>query len=105
VEAAPSDLVRLLMIDFCVEYANDWFILPIELEVGSICTAHSLVVVDTFGEQTLVRHYSEVDGPDGPWHMYRAGIDRQAAPPSRPPRSRFFLPPSLASSLNGAAVE
>jgi hypothetical protein len=105
VEAGPSDLVRLLLIEFSVEYAADWFILPIELEVGSICTAHSLVVVDTFGEQTLIRHYSEVDGPSGKWHMFHGSLDRQAAPVSRPARSRFFLPPALAASLNGPAVE
>ena len=65
VEVPPSDLVRLLMLDFLMRFSNDWFIMPVELEVGSICTAESLVVVDTFGQQTLVPHYTEVDGADG----------------------------------------
>jgi hypothetical protein len=106
VEAPPSDLTRLLLLSFVMEYSNDWFVMPVELEIGSICTAQSLVVVDTFGERTLIRHYSEVDGSGGAWHMFRASIDTQAAPPNgRPLRSRFFLAPALAASLNGQTIE
>jgi hypothetical protein len=103
----PSDLARLLLLDFVLEYSNDWFIMPVELEVGSICTVQSLVVVDTFGERTLVRHYSEVDGAGGNWHLFRAS---PAGPPPpttvpAPSRSRFFLAPALATSLNGSHIE
>ncbi len=33
VEAAPTDLVRMLLVEFALAYGNDWFVLPIELEV------------------------------------------------------------------------
>jgi hypothetical protein len=32
VEVPPSDLVRLLLIKFVMEYSNDWFVVPVELE-------------------------------------------------------------------------
>jgi hypothetical protein len=34
---------------------NDWFVIPIDLPVGSLCRTQSLVVTNTFGERTLIR--------------------------------------------------
>jgi hypothetical protein len=105
VEVPPSDLVRLLMLDFLMRFSNDWFIMPVELEVGSICTAESLVVVDTFGQQTLVPHYTEVDGAEGKWHLFRASIDQQFSSVTAPGRNPMFLAPTLAGSLHGNPIE
>ena len=105
VEVPPSDLVRLLMLDFLMRFSTDWFVMPVELAVGSLCTAESLVVVDTFGQRTLVPHYTEVDGAAGKWHLFRASIDQQFSSVTTPPRSRLFLAPTLAGSLNGSALE
>ena len=99
-EVPPSDLVRLLMLDFLMRFSTDWFIMPVELEVGSVCTAESLVVVDTFGQRTLVPHYTEVDGAAGKWHLFKASIDQQFSSVATPLRSRLFLAPTLAGSLN-----
>lgn len=107
VESDPSDLTRLLLLDFVMKYSNDWFVMPVELDVGSLCTAQSLVIVDTFGERTLIRHYSEVDGADGKWQMFRASRDPLTAPtaPAPAPRSRMFLAPVLAAGQNGQTIE
>ena len=105
VEVPPSDLVRLLMLDFLMRFSTDWFVMPVELEVGRVCTAESLVVVDTFGQRTLVPHYAEVDGAAGRWHLFRTSIDPQFSSAPGPVRSRLFLAPTLAGSLNGSAIE
>jgi hypothetical protein len=88
-----------------MEYSSDWFIMPVELEVGSMCTVGSLVVVDTFGERTLIQHYSEVDGSNGKWHLFRSSTDGQTAGAPPPARSRLFLAPVLATGLNGQTLE
>jgi hypothetical protein len=105
VEAQPSDLVRLLMLDFVISYSSDWFIVPVELDVGSICSVSSLVVVDTFGEQTLIAHYTEVDGSSGKWHLFRNSVDARFAGSAAPSRSRLFLAPTLGGSLSGRPIE
>ena len=93
VEAESEDLARLLLVEFALIYGNDWFVMPVELRVGSICRPRSLIVIDTFGQRTLIRPYTEVDGAGSPWRMFHVSPDF------------FFLPPSLAASLQSAPTE
>ena len=55
IEAAADDLGRMLLVEFALVYGSDFFYVPVELEIGSLCTTRSLVVTDTFGERTLVK--------------------------------------------------
>lgn len=55
VSAGPTDLMRLLFVEFATTYGNDWFSFPVDrLPVGGICRIASLTVTDTFGRQTQV---------------------------------------------------
>jgi hypothetical protein len=94
IEADPEDLARLLLVEFASIYGNDWFEVPIDLKVGSICWPRSLIVIDTFGERTLIRPYTEVDSAGtSAWRMFHLSPDF------------FFLAPALASSLHSAPIE
>ena len=96
VEANRQDLARLLLVKFALEYGNDWFLVPIEIEVGSLCQIRSLIVTNTFGERMLIRHTTEVDGANSPWRMFALSQDSQHL---------LFLPPVLGASLQSAPVE
>ena len=96
VEANPQDLARLLLVKFALEYGNDWFVVPLEMEIGSLCQVRSLIVTNTFGERMLVPHAAEVDGPRSPWRMFALTHDS---------RHLFFLPPVLGPCLQSAPVE
>jgi hypothetical protein len=65
------DLARLLVIEFALLGADDWFQLPIPLNVGSLSSVTTLLVTDNFGERTLIRP-TGVQAPDlaQPWRMY-----------------------------------
>jgi hypothetical protein len=52
--AGPTDLARLLAIDFAIVYGPDWFLAPVELPVGCVAQVDWVVVRDTFGVATLV---------------------------------------------------
>jgi hypothetical protein len=105
-EVGPEDLARLLLIEFGTVFGNDWFVIPVDLAVGSICRIRSLVVTDTFGERTLIRPYNEEDGSGSPWHMYCASLERSVDPSGVNRQSNvFFLPPVLANSLQSPPVE
>ena len=96
VQAAPQDLARLLLVKFALEYSNDWFLLPLELPVGTLSQVRALVVTNTFGERFLIPHASEVDGPTSPWRMFSLTSDTQKL---------FFLPPVLGPLLESQPVE
>ena len=60
VDAGPTDLARMLLVEFALAYGNDWFVIPIELEVGSLYRTRSFVITDTFGVRTLIKSSSEL---------------------------------------------
>ncbi len=96
VEAAPQDLARLLLVKFALEYSNDWFMLPLELPVGTLCQIRALVVTNTFGERLLIPHTTQVDGPASPWQMFALSQDTHQL---------YFLPPVLGPSLESPPIE
>jgi hypothetical protein len=108
VEADPQDLARLLLVEFALVYGNDWFILPVEVPVGSLCKVSSLIVTNTFGERMLISHTTNVDGAQSPWRMFGISPDPQSVnTPADTAKFQdvFFLPPVLGPSLEGTAVE
>jgi hypothetical protein len=97
IEAGADGIARMLMVGFAVDYGNDWFVVPIELPVGSLTTISSLEVTDTFGVRTQIRSAAAVDGGSAQWRMYElAGADREEL---------LFLPPVVATYLEGPVRE
>ena len=96
VEADPHDLARILLVKFALEYSNDWFVVPVELTIGSLSQVKSLIVTNTFGERLLIPHTSQVDGANSPWRMFVLTGDTQQL---------FLLPPVLGPSLQSAPLE
>jgi hypothetical protein len=105
-DAGPEDLARMLLIEFAISYGNDWFVLPIELDVGSLTRSASLVITNTFGERTLIHSASELGGQYAAWRMFQLSATRQPGQASTiPDANLFFLPPVLPKSLEGRPIE
>lgn len=104
VDAGPTDLARMLLVQFALDYGNDWFVIPIELEVGSLCKTRSLVITDTFGVRTLIKPNSECGQPHSSWRMFQLSPIRGASI-TQPMSNTFFLPPSLLKSLENRPIE
>jgi len=34
IDAGPTDILRLLLVEFALSYGNDWFVIPVELDVS-----------------------------------------------------------------------
>ena len=69
--AGPTDLARMLAIDFAVVYSPDWFLAPVEVPGGCVARIDWVVVRDTFGVATLVGTTSSQAGD---------GVGRQFQP-------------------------
>jgi hypothetical protein len=104
IDAGPTDLARMLLVEFALTYGNDWFVIPVELEIGSLYQSQSLVVTDTFGVRTLVKSSIEPGAPDTMWHMFELSHWRASELPGSA-SNLFFLPPSLLQSLESPPIE
>jgi hypothetical protein len=91
VSAEVGDTARLLLVEFASVYGNDWFLLPVDLELGSLAQVGALVVHDTFGQATLVRPASAPG-----WRMFQVS----GAPPGL-----LVLPPVPGPGLEGRPIE
>jgi hypothetical protein len=80
-DAAASDIGRLLLREFALIYGNDWFQIPLALPVGCQAVINSLSVTDTFGLATPIPHYATVDiGSSGNWRIF--SLDAAGPTPS-----------------------
>jgi len=92
-----TDIAKLLMIEFGLTYANDWFIMPYELPIGSIAEVQSVIVKNNFGDVYWIRP-TETKGSTNPtWSLFR-----QKSPLSN---NKVFLCPSALYVQDGENFE
>jgi hypothetical protein len=72
IDLEKRDIQKLLVIDFALVHGVDWFVLPLELPVGTLARIDSLVVRDVFGIRTTINRADETGKPPGPsrWTMF-----------------------------------
>jgi hypothetical protein len=97
VGARTADLARMVLLEYGTVYANDHFLVPLDLPLGSVTRIRSLVVTDTFGVQTLV---PAAPGGRG-WSLFRptARTGTQAA------TDLLVLPPTNGNTFHSDPVE
>jgi hypothetical protein len=100
VEAAPHDLARLLLIEFATVHGNDWLVVPLDVEHGTLTTVESVVYRTTFGDRFQVRATETVQHDDEGWRMFRISV----AQASRV-LPGLFMPPASPGFLEGPPVE
>ena len=91
IDAGPTDLTRVLLVEFSLVYGNDWYVVPLRLPVGSLFRVTSFTVRDTFGVTTTLTRSQNEFGPR--WSVFDL-VD-----------GTLFLPPTLAQNLSGRPVE
>ncbi len=106
IDAGPEDLARMLLIEFAISYGNDWFVIPADLEVGSLTRTLSLIVTNTFGERFLVRSSNDAGPQFATWRMFQLSAMRQPGTAlSVPDASLFMLPPATLTTLESRPIE
>jgi hypothetical protein len=50
-QPSSTDLAKLLVMEFGLVYANDWFLVPFTLPLGSIAQVAGIVIQDSFGQR------------------------------------------------------
>jgi subtilisin-like proprotein convertase family protein len=103
VEAAPDDLARLLLMEFTLIFGNDFFLVPLDLSVGSICNIKSCEVTNTFGETSRICSAAE-RGRFGRWRMFLNSLDARWDDADEI-IEMLFLPPVLSATLEGKPIE
>lgn len=71
-----TDLNKLLLIEFGLVYANDWFMLPFTLPAGSVALVRGLSLTNVFGEHLWIEPAGSGSDEDWQrWNMYSLNIE------------------------------
>ena len=106
IEAGPADLARLLVAEFATVYGDDWFVVPLTVQVGSITEILSAQVIDTFGGHTPVPSAAWTDlaraGTERAWRLFELTGDELGEQHRAP---WLLVAPSLAGQVEGPVLE
>lgn len=105
VRPTQQDLASMMFLQFALIFGNDWFVIPVELSVGSLSRLTLLNVTDSFGIVTAVAPFAQAGGAGVGWKMFTLARSGKALPTAAPGPEMLFLPPSLATSLESKPIE
>ncbi len=104
-EVTPDtvDVGKLMLMEFALVFANDWFVVPWTLPVGTLARVHGISVTTVFDERLWVQPVPQ-GGADGltSWSMFTLSADpsgRSAGPPE------LAILPVAPRVLEGEALE
>ena len=103
IKPETTDLAKLLLMEFGLVYANDWFVIPCTLPMGTFATVRGLAVTNVFGERFWIRAAGRgVDDDWQRWSMFNLNVKGRH---NEPADSSILLLPTTAQMLENEAVE
>jgi hypothetical protein len=97
VKPNTTDLAKLLLIEFGLVFANDWFIIPYTLPIGSLANVEGLTVKNNFGETIWVQASEDEKSKGLPWSMFKLKSEQQ--------NNSLFLAPAAIKVQEGNSLE
>ncbi len=103
IQPDTTDINKLLLIEFGLIYANDWYLVPITLPAGVITNVRGMTVKNVFGEHLWINAtgHGQDDNPNR-WAMYSidiVGFD------SKPADLCLLVVPSVSKIQEGKPIE
>jgi hypothetical protein len=99
-----TDIAKLLLLEFGLVYSNDWFLVPVPLEAGTIAEVLGLVVTNVFGERLWIDPAGRA--PEQVWQrwsMFR--LSHAPGVSARMPDQSLLLLPTVPKVQEGPALE
>jgi hypothetical protein len=87
VKPDTTDLGKLLLLEFGLAYANDWFVFPLTLPLATITAVKGIAITNVFNERIWVEPVAE--RPNGAWQRWEMF---QLTRPARTEPSLVLLP-------------
>ena len=96
-----NNIAKLALIEFGMVYSNDWSIVPVDTPVGCFVDVESLVVIDTFGKETVIPAVTEVNSGNLEWKYFTLSNTQ----PNQPQDTSMLLPQTISKAQQGKPLE
>lgn len=78
-----TELSKLLLIEFGLIYANDWYLIPYKLPVATLTKIKGLTLTNSFGENFWIDAVGKDDAGDSlRWNMFSMKVDSERPAPT-----------------------
>ncbi|WP_419695429.1 hypothetical protein ACN2CC_02180 [Mesorhizobium muleiense] len=97
-----TDLAKLLLIEFGLVYANDWFLIPFTVPAGSVARVRGIAVTNVFGERIWIEPAGAGKGDDEQhWGMFKSTVIGAGGKAEL----GLVVPPAAQKTLEGTPLE
>lgn len=91
--AAKTDLARLAVMEYALVFGNDWYVLPVTLDVNALYKVDRFTVRDNFGIEVPIPPARNLDGSQ--WTMFEMTVQPNANAPRARLNDCLYLCPSI----------
>jgi hypothetical protein len=98
-----TDLAKLLLIEFGLVYANDWFLIPYTLPTGSIASIQGMMVTNAFGERFWIE--SAGSGLDDKWQRWSMFTNNTKGKANEVADNSLLLLPTVPKTQESSPLE
>ena len=103
IDPDTTEISKLLVMEFALVYANDWFLLPFTVPAGTVARVRGLTVTNVFGERLWIEAAGRGDDQDWQrWSMYTLATRGSDAIPAD---QSLLVLPSVPKIQEGPALE
>lgn len=102
IDTSPTGLLNVLLAEYGLTYSNDWFVLPYELNINTVCEVKGIMVKDVFGMNILVE--AAIRDPEMDWQEFAVFHETERQNDAQN-RNRYFLPPAVGKLLESDPLE
>jgi hypothetical protein len=103
VSPSTTDLAKLMLIEFGLVYANDWFLFPLTLPTGTLTSVRGLAITNVFGERIWIDAAGRGRDEDWQrWSMFTLDTRGEAGVAAD---TRFLLLPTVPKVQSGTPLE
>lgn len=99
-DVRTTDLGKLLLMDFALISGNDWFIIPLTLDIGTLTKVLELEVKDVFGDVTTINHAGSDNSEK--WNMFNISKHQNKI---NGEMDYLFLPPTFGKIEESSPLE
>lgn len=103
VKPSTTDIAQLLLMEFALVYADDWFLVPFRLPAGTLAHVDGMAVTNTFGERFWI--VAAGTGAEQDWHrwaMFELSSEGSGAGAAD---TSLLIPPVVAKTFDGDPLE
>jgi hypothetical protein len=103
VKPDTTDLAKLLLIEFGLVYANDWYLIPFTVPAGTIANVRGVAVTNVFGERVWIEAAGR--GEDDDWQRWAMFLVSIAGKGHEPADLSLIIPPTTQKVTEGPPIE